>query len=343
MKLSWHFQTIPSWATREFINAEYVKVMDPPEDDPFPNSKVIGRRFIGDKKEEELVRKGEAGAEEYFELVRGYCEERPWVHAWEGVNEPYVGTAEAIDNLVRFTKRWAEKMHTSKWKTVGLNLGVGWPQVSTAKEFVSCLPYLDYVGLHEYSAPKMQDGVGWYCLRYRRTYDVWEALLEVVPPLLITECGIDGGVIDGSRTGWKTFAKKRDVYWEQLLWYNEQLARDGFVRAAVVFTSGPDQTWKDFDFDQHLSRRLHNAIESSTTLEDWLGEQIQEYVIPQNPDAAFHRFGRERGWEPISGEETIEHDSTEYVVQAWYDGTLQQIVYAIKGDWANIKVFERQN
>ena len=60
MKLSWHFQNLTPWA-QNLVNAEYVKVMDPPEENPFPASKVIGRLTLsgnGDQVEDMLWRRG---------------------------------------------------------------------------------------------------------------------------------------------------------------------------------------------------------------------------------------------------------------------------------------------
>jgi len=263
VKLSWHFQNLTPWA-EELVNAEYVKVMDPPEENPFPDRKVIGRCFIGDDVENELWRKGEAGAEQYFALVRNKYETRPWVHAWEGVNEPHPKTEQEIRTFVQFTKRWAEMMKQRNYKSVGLCLAEGWPEPEAAKYYVGCFPYLDYVALHEYGAPQMQSGSPHHCLRYRRTYQEWKSVADVVPPLLITECGIDGGAASPPqpRKGWKTFASEEE-YWQQLLWYNGELEKDDIVKAAFIFSSGPHPEWVDFDFNQSLSRRLHAAIEAS--------------------------------------------------------------------------------
>jgi hypothetical protein len=155
-------------------------------------------------------------------------------------------------------------MKQHNYKSVGLCLAEGWPEPEVAKHYADCLPHLDYVALHEYGAPKMQSGSPHHCLRYRRTYAEWKQASSVVPPLLITECGIDGGAATPPqpRKGWKTFASEEE-YWQQLVWYDGKLKEDDFVKAAFIFTSGPDQDWRDFDFDESLSRRLHEAIEAA--------------------------------------------------------------------------------
>jgi hypothetical protein len=157
MKLSWHFQKPTHWGG-ELVNAPYVKVIDPSEDNPFPNSNVIGRLTLqgnGDQVEDQLWRKGTAGADEYFAMVQQRYEKRLWVHAWEAVNEPHPQTEQEIGIFVAFTKRWAELMRTRGYRTVGLSLAEGWPEPQVAKYYKDCLPYLDYVALHEYGAPTM--------------------------------------------------------------------------------------------------------------------------------------------------------------------------------------------
>lgn len=263
MKLSWHFQQLTPWA-KTLVNAEFVKVMDPPEENPFPNSKVIGRFTLqgnGDQAEDKLWRKGRAGADEYFGLLRQRYEKRPWVHAWEAVNEPHPRTQQEIETFVAFTLRWAELMKDHNYRTVGLSLAEGWPEMDVAKHYKDCLPQLDYVALHEYGAPTMQSGASWHCLRYRRTMEEWRAVASVIPPLLITECGIDGGAASPPkpRKGWKTFASE-EQYWQQLLWYDSELEKDPYVKAAFIFTSGPFPDWNDFDYGETLSHRLHDAL-----------------------------------------------------------------------------------
>ena len=125
------------------------------------------------------------------------------------------------------------------------------------RDFKALAGKVDAFGFHEYSAPTMQDGAGWYCLRYRKYKEIWAKVGLAWPATFITECGIDGGVLKPPRprTGWKSYAS-RDAYMAQLKWYDAELAQDPEVLAATIFTSGPDYVWPDYDFDADLSRRL---------------------------------------------------------------------------------------
>jgi hypothetical protein len=135
----------------------------------------------------------------------------------------------------------------------------------------------DYWGLHEYSAPAMWDGAGWYCLRYRKfAQDVQKAGF-VIPPILITETGIDGGVLTppGWYTAWKQYATLGE-YETQLAWYDQELTNDGVV-AAFIFTAGPTPEWRNFEVTPALG---HWLMEKS-----WIPEHTTapSEIAPVNP------------------------------------------------------------
>lgn len=259
-KLAWHFQSIPWWA-REVVNSEWVKLIDPPSVNLFPGSRTIGRIYVPDEVANSFIEKGAQGAHEWFALVDPRMAAAPYVYVWELPNEPPVQTALQRRNLVDFTERAVFLMHQAKRRTAALCLSVGWPDVGKAAELKGALATTDFWALHEYSAPSMMTDEGWLCLRYRRTVEELRACNSRIPPLLITECGIDGGVINRGRTGWRTFAS-RPEYLGQLQWYDGELGRDDYVQAATIFTSGPNQDWIDFDVDEPASRDLSHYIDS---------------------------------------------------------------------------------
>lgn len=262
-KLNPHFQQIPDWAKLLWANCknEWYKVVLPPIDDPFPGKKGIGRPWIGgDNVENTYIRDGAAGADRYFERLRQYYLDRPYIWAWEGPNEPQpmadYGFRAALN---AFTGRWVDLMHAISKRTVALCLSVGWPdQPGHILELPYALGRTDYWALHEYSAPTMQDAAGWHCLRYRQTVQALKDAGHRVPPLLITECGIDGGVLKPPqpKTGWKTHAWDAEDFMGQLSWYDRELCQDDYVEAAFVFTSGPESEWTDFDVNETLTRKL---------------------------------------------------------------------------------------
>jgi hypothetical protein len=257
-KLGWHFQMIPGWASG-LVNSTWVKIIDPPSNNIFPRQKAIGRVYIPDNEANAMIMRGSIGAEEWFARCQPAYERAPWIWCWEGPNEPPVAAPEQRAALVAFTRRWVQLMHAGSRKTVTLCLGVGWPDIGRAEDLAGALETTDYWALHEYAASAMQDQASWLCLRYRRTVDELAQVRARIPPLLITECGIDGGVIGVRGAGWKTFTD-RPGYLNQLMWYDGELRQDDYVEVATIFTSGPNWDWTDFDADEPLSRMLAGYI-----------------------------------------------------------------------------------
>lgn len=104
------------------------------------------------------------------------------------------------------------------------------------------------VGSHEYSARRMQDGLGAYCFRFPYAInDIIEAGYPV-PPWAITECGIDGGVIAGQGGhGYKSYTTVDDYVDNQLGWYADGLAQYDVPQVATIFIYGGTGEWSDFD------------------------------------------------------------------------------------------------
>lgn len=310
-KLNPHFQQIPDWAKPLWANCknEWYKVVLPPIGDPFPGKKGIGRPWIGTADESteavegRYIRDGAAGAERYFARLKQYYLDRPYIWAWEGPNEPHpMGDAAFRVKLNEFLVRWIQLMHSIQKQTVILCLSVGWPdQPEDILAFVDALALTDYWALHEYSAPTMQDAAGWHCLRYRRTVQTLENWGLPVPPLLITECGIDGGVLKPPQpgTGWKTYARDEEDFMGQLAWYDRELCQDDYVRAFFRFTSGAENDWLDFDDTESLTRKQVAHINSSSPLpvDGLTDEEIRNLAwnslgVPYTPTHAFPLYAR---------------------------------------------------
>jgi hypothetical protein len=120
----------------------------------------------------------------------------------------------------------------------------------------------DYIGVHEYCAPSMDDprgldggdpSTGWFTLRYRKWYPTLPA--DCQKPLLITECGIDSGAVHwdpGGQGGWRSFTDVQG-YLAQLAWYDGFLQGDAYVAGATIFCWGNlDPNWDSFDIGGDL-------------------------------------------------------------------------------------------
>lgn len=113
------------------------------------------------------------------------------------------------------------------------------------------------LGLHEYSTPTMRNqfdessGEGWLTGRYRKVYRHILIPDGRTIPLIITECGIDGGVIGQAGNGWKHYASAQE-YFNQLIWYDGLIKEDSYVLGATVFCLEiPD--WDSFDIAEVMN------------------------------------------------------------------------------------------
>ena len=247
-KLSLHLQSVPAWVPQfiERSGVQWIKWIDPPEQNPGWNVKVIGRTFEPDSESNARIWQGAAGARSWFQKWEPFYLARTWVHCWEAPNEPQpMADPNFRACLNEFTVELARLMHGAGLRLVGMNWSVGWPDIGHAPEMGPGVQACDYLGLHEYSAPAMWDTVGYHCLRYRKTSAELTAAGYNVPPILVTECGIDGGVVQQPGKAWRTFCEGDfDRYLEQLAWYSGELDKDN-VAAATIFTVC---NWDWFDF-----------------------------------------------------------------------------------------------
>lgn len=353
-----HFERpeLPAWA-RE-VALPWMKMCFPPEHDPWPGSRTIGRWPLGDGVEQDYIMRGTEGAREYFWAMQDVYARSPWIWVWEGPNEPYVKDQEHRVMLSVFSYQWARLMRDSGLRTAVYSLAEGNPEVldeAAVMELALGLTNADYLALHEYSWPTMQTDAGWRCLRYRKTCEIWRRNGVKVPPVIIGEVGIDGSTV--GRGGWQDAGISEEEYIAQLDWYAAEIAKDG-IECACVFTATPNPRWYSYEVTESLARKImllpthtpHSVgiepqlpqdTEAIIDIEQRLGDYMQAHIIPQNPLAAFYAYGRERGWEPISAE----IDWGCYRAQVWYspEDQMQHVVYAVIGQWDKVAHFDRAN
>jgi len=315
----------------------WIKIVDPSPENPFPGKQIIGRVYHEEGRDNNLVMKGSSGGEQYFTQCLPTYNKSPYVSVWEAVNEPPVGAQEQRAKLSEFTLRWIELMHGEGLKVAALSLSVGWPQIGTAHEFADVAREADYLSMHEYSAPRMQDGESWYCLRYRRTVQELADVGVAPPQIFITEAGIDGGCEGRGGKGWKSYTDRLG-YFEQLLWYNDELRKDTYVVAFTPFTSGPYPDWVDFNFDEELVKLLAGHLKLVPDLPVTPAPPVKairqacwdRQNVPYNPAAALQRAAEDNYLGAPLG---TEFDKGDYRIQAYAEG----IVYCRVGEWGNVR------
>ena len=216
-------------------------------------------------------------AREFVYMNAGQYLANPGVDYWLGWNEPDIGDPGQMGWYAAF-----EAERTIAMAELGLRVAVGNFSTGTpeAAEFEAFLPalsvareYSAVLALHEYSAPTMfdgvgadipgheaQDGFGALTLRYRYWYEHYLEPNGLVLPLVITEAGIDGGVLRPQGIvldGWREFASDPpegvpaltlESYIDQLTWYDSELRRDPYVLGFAIFNVGEsDGQWASFD------------------------------------------------------------------------------------------------
>lgn len=204
-----------------------------------------------------------------------------YIDAWESYNEPVVDTADKMMRLADFEAERARLLGERGLRSVVGNFATGNPPLELWPHFEPALAaarqYDGYLGLHEYSAPVMQfmsgalqpngnpseGDEGWLTLRYRKVYRNYLTPMGYGDmPCLITECGVDGYVQPrpgpAGAKGWQDFIDTwranglRDdppgVYMDQLIWYDQNLQQDEYIKGAAIFLAGSnDEQWNTYD------------------------------------------------------------------------------------------------
>ncbi len=214
--------------------------------------------------------------------------------AWEAYNEPVADTPDKMKRLADFEAERTRILAENGVRSVVGNFATGHPPLELWPEFKPALAairqYNGYLGLHEYSAPVMQfrtgnlqlnndpgqGDEGWLTLRYRKAYRQ-----HLIPmgfgdiPTLMTECGIDGlirprpgpekaaGWLDFLDT-WRDNGLRDDppgVYMDQLIWYDQNLQQDDYIKGAAIFLAGTnDRQWASYDILGHEAGRMADLL-----------------------------------------------------------------------------------
>ena len=201
---------------------------------------------------------------------------------WLGWNEPVIDEIWQMEWYAAFEAERVRAMAELGLKTAIGNFSTGTPE---ADEFASFLPAIEaakaYEGIlavHEYSAPTMlhsvgagipgldsQESSGALTLRYRFWVEHYMRPNDLLIPLVVTEAGIDGGVLRGLDPplfGWRDFGdnvpegiapQSWEDYAQQLSWYDDELRRDDYVLGFAIFNVGAgDGQWASFDVTDKL-------------------------------------------------------------------------------------------
>ncbi len=237
-------------------------------------------------------------ARDHCEMILPWAERMGATYSyWQGVNEPVIHSPEAMQRYADFESERARIMAGHGFRVVVGSFSVGNP--AKLAHWQGFLPALEAtrqfegaLALHEYAWPTLDRDWPWYLLRHRKVYDGdprrdWEGLprhLKTIP-LLITECGLDGLLEQGSPPrGWQAlYGNDPDRYLEQLAWYDAALQKDAYVWGAAIYCCGvADFTWKSYDIWPDLAQRLARVA-----------RPVYRHTVPEppEPDRPLRRLG----------------------------------------------------
>jgi hypothetical protein len=185
-------------------------------------------------------------------------------------------------DYMQFDIRATQRLHEAGIKAGVGSWSVGTPDVPdwSSSWFTETLRHADFLSLHEYCAPTMNDprgldgDEGWFTLRYKK---MMRALREQnldfpIPPIIFTECGIDSGAAHwdpGALGGWRSFTNAQG-YMDQLAWYDGHLQASPEVLGACIFQVGDiSGDWGSFEVLGEMLDVLQNYM-----------VQQQDIVIP---------------------------------------------------------------
>lgn len=333
-----------------------------------PDALVIGRLVVAPQEQEQFVHDpagtGRAFAERILRLeaARASYAGRPLFDAWESFNEalPGISPADGKRMYDDFQVAFAGPIRQAGFEPVGMNFATG---NMLGEDFVNYFPgtleTYTYLGFHEYDWPDMwrlhrenieesgEEGM-WLTLRYRRIMREVRPLYGDRHTVLITECGMTQGVQPGRPDvgPWhESYPIPEERYWNSLMWYNDELMRDDYVLAALLFVVGAVWPWESFEHLGGIIDRLEalQASEPLTLEEKLLAKAELEQLIQFNPKAALQKRIFADGFVPNSNEFNEEHEGVAYVTQrAEHLGTGEVRVYYVPvGYWDQVVYFHR--
>lgn len=271
-----NFEPCKQWAEK-YVNTEYVKIIDPPHTDPFNGRvKVIGRVYVPDDLCNALVMEGAAGADKLYNMIAPTILARPYVWAWEWLNEPHpLSNYRFCEKLVEFNKRGAELLHKIGRKIILGNISEGSPgsdsdieRAKLATKVAESLQYGDFWGYHGYFVPtRVANGhkeSGYTKWHARGDKQITEAASKAnikLPPLFITELGIDGGIVGKPKVGYKGFdISFTDYLKNDLLLFDADYSDEDNIIAGFIFVAGANGDWTSFEVGENEAKELDEYI-----------------------------------------------------------------------------------
>lgn len=217
-----------------------------------PGTLLVGRIWVDDR-----IHDGPGGFFEGDAYTNGYnfgielAEKGHPVDAWQTLNEV---SRDKTVQVQLFDLGATHALHSKGYKSVVGNWAVGTPEVDDllTEEQRQLNEEADYFSYHAYGSPAdqfMRINPDWHALRYRKYVDAWRARGWRVPPVILTESGIQGYAGDGSNpprndalpgctpgvpAGWKCYTDAASMS-ADFAWLEARMNEDSFVVGTTLF------------------------------------------------------------------------------------------------------------
>ena len=243
------------------------------------------------------------------------------IDVWEGDNEPDTYHWETFVAMAVFDEHLANLLHADGKQYVALSWGEGhppeywerpeFPWANFISNYQKVFESADYLGVHEYGRPRMfSTGMeGWHIMRFPKWYSVLPR--EWQKPLIVSECGIDGGVASGPGGGWRNFTSSQS-YMDDLALYDAKLAQYNVVGATVYTWGTHDRQWDSFDISGEMSRLLKGYVEATD-----LTPPTEDFIIDYRGNLTVHET-RQFDMRPLSdiNRWIVHHTASDVSVEA---------------------------
>ena len=239
---------------------------------PFPGVYTMGRLVFKGDPDLTLIKRGAVGAREYVAMCAPRQDAAPWIQLWQAPNEPSTGDSENpndLDPMKWLTEFTVELVHLNRHRGIDTAVGVfGTSHPSGPK--ANPLPTIErkwqifgpacreaaVLALHEYGMDTLNPTPEneWHVGHYKRGVKVLQAAGFRVPPIWITEHGIDRG---GGQTtdGWRVKLGGNEVeYMRQLAMCDADYSADPVIQIVTPFI-WLDWNWPSFTIIETMSER----------------------------------------------------------------------------------------
>lgn len=178
------------------------------------------------------------------------------------------------------------------------HFSVQWPRPSGRHLFLPAIRKGDYFSLHTYSAPTIWDGYG-HNVGHGLDLARWVSD-QTGKQTLITEFGVDFGVLGERLSGWRTRGLLPSVYAAHLRQFAQQLP--SHVAAVCIFCCGQFGDWASFDVAgvgeiEHVMREEYPVYQFVLGFAELAGLMRQRGLDPGEPTENENPRVFEDGWQ----------------------------------------------